>query len=167
MSLSVLGSVLGINLGLVPQVAFHNIGIVPLGFNFSPACDHGNRGDFRKVLTDCSKLLQGFSGQNCVLETIHEIKDLAGRLLIFKFSSKNYDWKASSDGQLSMGDNFQLFCAAPRGYGIFVSRGKITGKIRKNILVFGNFLYYLHNFTLISSHFAGILLIFPLLLLYF
>ena len=45
--------------------------------------------------------------------------------------------------------------------------GKITGMIRKNILVFGHFLWYLHNFTLISSHFAGILLIFPLLLLKF
>ena len=42
-----------------------------------------------------------------------------------------------------------------RGHGIFVSKGKITGRIRKNFLVFG-------HFTLISSHFAGILLIFPL-----
>ena len=62
----------------------------------------------------------------------------------------------------SMGDNFQLF-GAQRAWNL--GMGKITGKIMKNILVFGHFLWYLHNFTLISSHFAGILLIFPLLLL--
>ena len=57
--------------------------------------------------------------------------------------------------------------SASKASGIFESRGKITGSLRGNVLIFGNFSWFLHNFNLFSYNLAGILLTFTLLLLKF
>ena len=56
-----------------------------------------------------------------------------------------------------------LIIGARYATGTLVNIFKITGNLRKNFLVFSNFSWFLHNFTLFPSNFAGILLIFTLL----